>query len=101
MAQDGTGTPQAGTGTPIGTILGAAIGTATGTDIGMIRGGVHLVGHGTAIGMTHGGALYTALYMHHGRGMDLQVDQDIILDTADRAGMYIMEKEVPALHTMV
>ena len=98
--QGGTGIHQAGTGTPIGTILGAAIGTATGTDIGMIRGGVHLVGHGTAIGMTRGGALYTALYMHHGLDTDLQGDQGIILGTADLAGMYIMVKEVQVLLTM-
>ena len=100
MAQDGTGTPQAGTGTPIGTILGITIGTATGTAIGMIRGGVLQVGHGTAIGMIRGGALYTALYMHHGLDTDLQEDQGTIRDTADPAGMYIMVKEVQALLTM-
>lgn len=99
-ARDGTGTPQAGTGTLIGTILGITIGTATGTVIGMIRGGVLQVGHGTVTGMTHGGALYTALYMHHGLDTDLQGDQGTILDTADLVGMYIMVKEVQALLTM-
>ena len=98
--QDGIGTLQAGTGTPIGTILGAAIGTATGTAIGMTLGGVLQVGHGTAIGMTRGGALYTALYMHHGLDTDLQGDQGTIPDTADLAGMYIMVKEVQALLIM-
>ena len=99
-ARDGIGTLQAGTGIPIGTILGATIGTATGTAIGMIRGGVLQVGHGTAIGTIRGGALYTALYMHHGLDTDQQGDQGIILGTADLAGMYIMVKEVQVLHTM-
>ena len=98
--QDGIGTLQAGTCIHIGIILGAAIGTATGTDIGTIRGGARQVGHGTAIGMIHGGAIFTTLYMRHGRDTDLREDRGIIRDTADPAGMSTTAREVPALHTM-